>query len=100
MTASAKESDREDVTRLLLVENCPDELDFGAYVSFDASASAETRAHDRQNGRRRKREGWVALPSAQMELLMKKLPTFTNVKRIDFSGKTTLKPLAPLVRLG
>ena len=40
----AEALDRQDVTRLLLVENCPDELDFGAYVSFDATAARNCRA--------------------------------------------------------
>ena len=100
MTAAAQNFDPETVTRLLLHENCPDELDFGAYASFGPAADIENRALDWSNHRRPLRKGWVALPSAQMDLLMSKLHTCTSVTKVDFSGKTALMPLAALSRLG
>ena len=100
MTAAAQKFDQERVTRLLLDENCPDELDLGAYASSGPAADIENRALDWRNHRRPLRKGWVALPSAQMDLLLSKLQTCTNVTKVDFSGKTALMPLAALSRLG
>ena len=100
MTSAAQKFDPEAVARLLLHENCPDELDFGAYASIGPAADIENRALDRRNHRRPLRKEWFALPSAQMDLLMSKLHTCTNVTKVDFSGETALMPLAARSRLG